>query len=239
MNEIVKILNVCKTYSMGMQKKNFSKAENDTTAKVHALNGVSAIIEKGEFTAIAGPSGSGKTTLLNLIGALDSITSGDIFVDGLSLAGMNKKQKTLLRREKIGFIFQSYNLIPVLTAQENVELGLQLLNSFSKEEVKEKSWAILKEVGLDGMQDRLPSQLSGGQQQRISIARALVKEPAVILADEPTANLDSKNSAMIIDLMKELNEKHSITCIFSTHDQLVMQNVRRIIRLKDGMLDNQ
>lgn len=239
MNEIVKILNVCKTYSMGMQKKNFSKAENDTTAKVHALNGVSAVIEKGEFTAIAGPSGSGKTTLLNLIGALDSITSGDIFVDGLSLAGMNKKQKTLLRREKIGFIFQSYNLIPVLTAQENVELGLQLLNSFSKEEVKEKSWAILNEVGLNGMQDRLPSQLSGGQQQRISIARALVKEPAVILADEPTANLDSKNSAMIIDLMKELNEKHSITCIFSTHDQLVMQNVRRIIRLKDGMLDNQ
>ena len=152
---------------------------------------------------------------------------------------MNKKQKTLLRREKIGFIFQSYNLIPVLTAQENVELGLQLLNSFSKEEVKEKSWAILNEVGLNGMQDRLPSQLSGGQQQRISIARALVKEPAVILADEPTANLDSKNSAMIIELMKELNEKHSITCIFSTHDQLVMQNVRRIIRLKDGMLDNQ
>ena len=239
MNEIVKILNVCKTYSMGMQKKNFSKAENDTTAKVHALNGVSAIIEKGEFTAIAGPSGSGKTTLLNLIGALDSITSGDIFVDGTGLAGMNKKQKTLLRREKIGFIFQSYNLIPVLTAQENVELGLQLLNSFSKEEVKEKSWAILNEVGLNGMQDRLPSQLSGGQQQRISIARALVKEPAVILADEPIANLDSKNSAMIIELMKELNEKHSITCIFSTHDQLVMQNVRRIIRLKDGMLDNQ
>lgn len=239
MNEIVKILNVCKTYSMGTQKKNVSKAENDMTAKVHALNGVSAVIEKGEFTAIAGPSGSGKTTLLNLIGALDSITSGDIFVDGLSLAGMNKKQKTILRREKIGFIFQSYNLIPVLTAQENVELGLQLLNSFSKEEVKEKSWAILKEVGLDGMQDRLPSQLSGGQQQRISIARALVKEPAVILADEPTANLDSKNSAMIIDLMKELNEKHNITCIFSTHDQLVMQNVRRIIRLKDGILDEQ
>ncbi|MGN0740987.1 MAG: ABC transporter ATP-binding protein [Treponema sp.] len=239
MNEIVKILNVCKTYSMGTQKKNSSKAENDTTAKVQALNGVSAVIEKGEFTAIAGPSGSGKTTLLNLIGALDSITSGDIFVDGKGLAGMNKKQKTILRREKIGFIFQSYNLIPVLTAQENVELGLQLLNSFSKEEVKEKSWSILKEVGLDGLQDRLPSQLSGGQQQRISIARALVKEPAVILADEPTANLDSKNSAMIIDLMKELNEKHSITCIFSTHDQLVMQNVRRIIRLKDGMLDEQ
>ena len=239
MTETVKILNVYKTYSIDTQKKKFSKAENDTTAKVHALNGVSAVIEKGEFTAIAGPSGSGKTTLLNLIGALDSITSGDIFVDGTGLAGMNKKQKTLLRREKLGFIFQSYNLIPVLTAQENVELGLQLLNSFSKEEVKEKSWAILNEVGLNGMQDRLPSQLSGGQQQRISIARALVKEPAVILADEPTANLDSKNSAMIIELRKERNEKHSRTCIFSTHDQRVMQNVRRIIRLKDGMLDNQ
>nr|WP_041610937.1 ABC transporter ATP-binding protein [Treponema brennaborense] len=222
---------------MGIQKKNSRRKSVDLSAEVHALNGVSAVIEKGEFTAIAGPSGSGKTTLLNLIGGLDSITSGDIFVDGSGLAKMNKKQKTLLRREKIGFIFQSYNLIPVLSAQENVELALQLLNRFSKEEVKERAWSILKEVGLDGMQDRIPSRLSGGQQQRISIARALVKEPAVILADEPTANLDSKNSAMILDLMKELNEKHSITCIFSTHDQLVMQNVRRIIRLKDGMLD--
>lgn len=237
MNEIVKILNVCKTYSMGTQKKTFGK--NDSSAQVQALKGVSAVIEKGEFTAIAGPSGSGKTTLLNLIGSLDSITSGDIFVDGKSLAKMSKKQKTLLRCEKIGFIFQSYNLIPVLTAQENVELALQLLNRFSKEEIKEKSWSILKEVGLDGMQDRLPSQLSGGQQQRISIARALVKEPCVILADEPTANLDSKNSEMIITLMKELNVRHNITCIFSTHDQLVMQNVRRIIKLKDGMLDNE
>ncbi|AEE17974.1 ABC transporter ATP-binding protein [Treponema brennaborense] len=237
MTEIVKILSACKIYSMGIQKKNSRRKSVDLSAEVHALNGVSAVIEKGEFTAIAGPSGSGKTTLLNLIGGLDSITSGDIFVDGSGLAKMNKKQKTLLRREKIGFIFQSYNLIPVLSAQENVELALQLLNRFSKEEVKERAWSILKEVGLDGMQDRIPSRLSGGQQQRISIARALVKEPAVILADEPTANLDSKNSAMILDLMKELNEKHSITCIFSTHDQLVMQNVRRIIRLKDGMLD--
>ena len=136
MNEIVKILNVCKTYSMGTQKKTFGK--NDSSAQVQALKGVSAVIEKGEFTAIAGPSGSGKTTLLNLIGSLDSITSGDIFVDGKSLAKMSKKQKTLLRCEKIGFIFQSYNLIPVLTAQENVELDLLLLNRFSKEEIKEK-----------------------------------------------------------------------------------------------------
>lgn len=240
MNEIVRIENVCKVYTMGAQKKKgkAGAAKGDSApVLVNALNGVSSVIEKGEFTAIAGPSGSGKTTLLNLIGCLDSITSGDIFVDGTGLAGMNARQKTLLRREKIGFIFQSYNLIPVLTAQENVELGLQLLNRFSKNEVRERAWNILKEVGLDGMQDRIPSRLSGGQQQRISIARALVKEPAVVLADEPTANLDSKNSAMILDLMKELNEKHNITCIFSTHDQLVMQTVRRIIRLKDGKLE--
>ncbi len=240
MNEIVRIENVCKVYTMGAQKKKgkTGAAKGDSApVLVNALNGVSSVIEKGEFTAIAGPSGSGKTTLLNLIGCLDSITSGDIFVDGTGLAGMNARQKTLLRREKIGFIFQSYNLIPVLTAQENVELGLQLLNRFSKDEVRERAWNILKEVGLDGMQDRIPSRLSGGQQQRISIARALVKEPAVVLADEPTANLDSKNSAMILDLMKELNEKHNITCIFSTHDQLVMQTVRRIIRLKDGKLE--
>ena len=238
MEEIVKIVDVCKIYSMGNQKKSDNSKDNPD-AIVHALNGVSESITKGEFTAIVGPSGSGKTTLLNLIGALDSITSGNIFVSGKGLKEMNKRQKTLLRREKIGFIFQSYNLIPVLTAQENVELALQLLNKFSKEEVKEKSFKILEEVGLSGMQDRLPSRLSGGQQQRISIARALVKEPDVILADEPTANLDSKNSEMIVNLMKELNEKHNITCIFSTHDQLVMRNVRRIIRLKDGMLDKQ
>ena len=173
MEEIVKIVDVCKIYSMGNQKKSDNSKDNPD-AIVHALNGVSESITKGEFTAIAGPSGSGKTTLLNLIGALDSITSGNIFVSGKGLKEMNKRQKTLLRREKIGFIFQSYNLIPVLTAQENVELALQLLNKFSKEEVKEKSFKILEEVGLSGMQDRLPSRLSGGQQQRISIARALV-----------------------------------------------------------------
>lgn len=195
-------------------------------------------IEKGEFTAIAGPSGSGKTTLLNLIGCLDSITEGHIFLDGSDIATMNTKEKTLLRREKIGFIFQSYNLIPVLTAQENIEMALSLLNKFSKEEVRERAWTMLKEVGLDGIQDRLPSRLSGGQQQRISIARALVKEPAVVLADEPTANLDSKNSKMILDLMKELNEKLKVTCIFSTHDQLVMQTVKRIVRIRDGKIEN-
>ena len=215
------------------QNKNF-----ENSVEVHALDGVTADIEKGEFTAIASPSGSGKTTLLNLIGCLDSITEGHIFLDGSDIATMNTKEKTLLRREKIGFIFQSYNLIPVLTAQENVEMALSLLNKFSKEEVRERAWTMLKKVGLDGMQDRLPSRLSGGQQQRISIAQALVKEPAIVLADEPTANLDSKNSKMILDLMKELNEKLKVTCIFSTHDQLVMQTAKRIIRIRDGKIEN-
>lgn len=240
MTKIVQIEDVKKIYFVDSSKKKkiVNKKNIDNAVEVHALDGVTADIEKGEFTAIAGPSGSGKTTLLNLIGCLDSITEGHIFLDGSDIAVMNAKEKTLLRREKIGFVFQSYNLIPVLTAQENVEMALSLLNRFSKEEVRERSWAMLKEVGLDGMQDRLPSRLSGGQQQRISIARALVKEPAVVLADEPTANLDSKNSRMILDLMKELNQKHNITCIFSTHDQLVMQSVKRIIRIRDGKIED-
>ena len=239
MEKILQIQDVKKIYFVdSYKKKKIKKNLPESTIEVHALDGVSADIEKGEFTAIAGPSGSGKTTLLNLIGCLDSITEGHILLEGNDIATMNQKQKTLLRREKIGFVFQSYNLIPVLTAQENVEMALLLLNKFSKEEIKEKSWNMLKEVGLDGLQDRTPSRLSGGQQQRISIARALAKEPAVVLADEPTANLDSKNSKMILELMKELNEKHNVTCIFSTHDQLVMQTVRRIIRIRDGKIEN-
>ncbi len=240
MTKTLQIQDVKKIYYVDSTKKTKVKTNKatDSSVEVHALDGVTADIKKGEFTAIAGPSGSGKTTLLNLIGCLDSITEGHIFLDGSDIATMKQKERTLLRREKIGFVFQSYNLIPVLTAQENVEMALSLLNKFSKEEVRERAWTMLKEVGLDGMQDRLPSRLSGGQQQRISIARALVKEPAVVLADEPTANLDSKNSKMILDLMKELNEKLKITCIFSTHDQLVMQTVKRIIRIRDGRIEN-
>lgn len=230
---MIDIQNVQKIYFTNNDKKENLKLE------VHALDGVSTKILDGEFTAISGPSGSGKTTLLNLIGALDSITSGHIFLDNQDLATMDTKQKTILRREKIGFIFQSYNLLPVLTAQENVELSLQMLKTISKEECKELSFEILKEVGLDGMQDRKPMQLSGGQQQRISIARALVKKPSVILADEPTANLDSKNSELILELMAELNQKHNITCVFSTHDQLVMSHVKRIIKLQDGKIIDQ
>ena len=188
---MVKIENVTKIYE---QKENPKDKKGIATK---ALDNVSAIIQDGEFTAFAGPSGSGKTTMLNLIGCLDSITSGKIFIDDKDISTMTSQDKNLIRQQKIGFIFQSYNLIPVLTAQENVELALDLLKKYSKEEISNMAYEILKEVGLDGLQNRKPNQLSGGQQQRVSIARALVKKPSVILADEPTANLDSKNGLNI------------------------------------------
>lgn len=225
---MVKIENVTKIYE---QKENPKDKKGIATK---ALDNVSAIIHDGEFTAFAGPSGSGKTTMLNLIGCLDSITSGKIFIDDKDISTMTSQDKNLIRQQKIGFIFQSYNLIPVLTAQENVELALDLLKKYSKEEISNMAYEILKEVGLDGLQNRKPNQLSGGQQQRVSIARALVKKPSVILADEPTANLDSKNGLNIIELMQELNRTHNTTFIFSTHDKMVMEHCRRIIKIKDG-----
>lgn len=225
---MVKIENVTKIYE---QKENLKDKKGIATK---ALDNVSAIIQDGEFTAFAGPSGSGKTTMLNLIGCLDSITSGKIFIDDKDISTMTSQDKNLIRQQKIGFIFQSYNLIPVLTAQENVELALDLLKKYSKEEISSMAYEILKEVGLDGLQNRKPNQLSGGQQQRVSIARALVKKPSVILADEPTANLDSKNGLNIIELMQELNRTHNTTFIFSTHDKMVMEHCRRIIKIKDG-----
>ncbi len=229
---MVKIENVTKIY----EQKNSPNDKNAVETK--ALDNVSAIIQDGEFTAFAGPSGSGKTTMLNLIGCLDSITSGKIFIDDKDISTMSKQEKNLIRQQKIGFIFQSYNLIPVLTAQENVELALDLLKKYSKEEISSMAYNILKEVGLDGLQNRKPNQLSGGQQQRVSIARALVKKPSVILADEPTANLDSKNGLNIIELMQELNRTHNTTFIFSTHDKMVMEHCRRIIKIKDGKIVN-
>ena len=225
---MVRIENVTKIY----EQKEMLKEKNAVITK--ALDNVSTIIQDGEFTAFAGPSGSGKTTMLNLIGCLDSVTSGKIFIDDKDISIMNSKEKNLIRQQKIGFIFQSYNLIPVLTAQENVELALDLLKKYSKEEISYMAYNILKEVGLDGFQNKKPNQLSGGQQQRVSIARALVKKPSVILADEPTANLDSKNGLNIIELMQELNRTHNTTFIFSTHDKMVMEYCRRIIKIKDG-----
>jgi len=202
---------------------------------VHALRGLSIDIEKGEFTSIAGPSGSGKTTLLNLIGCIDSADGGEILISGQKVSGMNKKDLAAFRRENLGFIFQTFNLIPVLTAYENVAFALNLLK-LGDGEVRERSMQILREVGLEGMEDRRPAQLSGGQQQRVAVARALVKNPAIILADEPTANLDSETGRSVLELMEEMNRKHGTTFIFSTHDTMVMDFARRLVRLQDGQV---
>ena len=204
--------------------------------EVPALRGVELIIEEGEFTSLAGPSGSGKTTLLNLIGCLDRATKGTITLDQIDLASLNDIQLAGIRREKIGFIFQTYNLIPVLTAYENVELPLRLLRAHSDAEIRERVMEIFKEVGLEGLEYRKPAELSGGQQQRVAIARALVKEPKLVLADEPTANLDSDNAVAILDLMKELNEEKKATFVFSTHDPLVMKYARRLVLMRDGQI---
>ena len=217
---MIKVENVTKDYTVGQ-------------TAVHALRGVSLSIEKGEFLSIAGPSGSGKTTLLNLIGCLDKATSGEIYIVGEAVSSKNKKELALLRRRRLGFVFQSFNLIPVLSAYENVSFALSLLG-INGTEIKERTYAILEEVGLKGMESRLPGELSGGQQQRVAVARALIKEPDMVLADEPTANLDSDTGREILDLMRALNEKHGSTFVFSTHDQMVMDYARRLVKLHDG-----
>ncbi|KPK72438.1 ABC transporter [candidate division WOR_3 bacterium SM23_60] len=198
-----------------------------------ALRGVNMKIEDGEFTAIAGPSGSGKTTLLNIIGCLDVPTKGDVLINGTNTSQLTSKEKSSLRRNEIGFVFQTFNLIPVLTAYENVEIPLILLDT-EPDRKRETIKSILEEVGLGEFINRRPNEMSGGQQQRVAIARALVKNPSIVLADEPTANLDSTTAKEILGLMQELNKKHKTTFIFSTHDQLVMDFSRRTISLRDG-----
>jgi putative ABC transport system ATP-binding protein len=202
---------------------------------VNALQGVDVSFEEGEFTAIAGPSGSGKSTLLHLIGCLDNATGGSIFVDGEDVAGLSYTELSYLRREKIGFVFQAYNLIPVLTAIENVSFPLTLLGESSRN-AKRLATEALVSVGLGGLENRRPKELSGGQQQRIAIARALVKKPRIVLADEPTANLDSKTGSEILELMLVLNAQVKTTFIFSTHDKMVMDFARRLILLRDGKI---
>lgn len=206
------------------------------TQPVRALRGIDLVIEKGEFLAIVGPSGSGKSTLLNIVGCLDTASKGSVRYNGVELAGMEEDRLSLYRKDNVAFIFQSYNLIPVLTVQENVELPLVIERKFTKQEMATRAIDALKSVGLGEMLDRLPSELSGGQEQRVAIARALVKNPLVVLADEPTANLDSHTAEEIISVMQTLNRERQTTFIFSTHDHLVQEHARRIITLKDGKI---
>ena len=203
---------------------------------VPALHGIDLTIKAGEFVAMAGPSGSGKTTLLNIIGALDEATSGEALVNGRHVDGLNSKQKSELRRWEIGYIFQHYNLIPVLTALENTEYVL-MLQGKDKNLRREIAMQLLKEVGLEGKENHLPSQLSGGQQQRVAIARAIAPAPRLILADEPTANVDSHTAEGLLDLMEQLNQEKGCTFLFSTHDVAVMKRSHRLIWLKDGAID--
>ena len=215
--------------------ENIKKNYQDNGMEVPAVRGVDLAIKPGEFTAIVGPSGSGKTTFLNVISGLDSATEGQVWLKGRLLTDMKGKELSDFRRDHIGFIFQAYNLIPVLTVEENVEY-IMLLQGVEKADRHRRVLEILKDVGLEEYADRLPPKLSGGQQQRVAIARAMVSQPSLILADEPTANLDSKTGAGLLDMMKELNKKTGMTFIFSTHDEMVMERARRVITLKDGRI---
>ncbi|MEJ2066627.1 MAG: ABC transporter ATP-binding protein [Deltaproteobacteria bacterium] len=211
------------------------KTYRQNTVAVKALDGVSFSIKKGEFIAIAGPSGSGKTTLLNIIGGLDAADSGRVVVDGNVLTEMSQSELAQLRLRKVGFVFQAYNLIPVLSAQENVEF-VMLLQGVPPAERRERARAILDEVGLSGMYHRRPAELSGGQQQRVAVARSIVSDPSIVLADEPTANLDSKTGSSLLEIMEKMNEQKRVTFIFSTHDQMVMDYAHRLIYLRDGRI---
>ena len=215
--------------------KNLEKIYNGTAVQVKAVNGVNLNIEEGEFTAIVGPSGSGKTTLLNMVGGLDTPTSGSIVVDRTDLSTLSKKQLVDFRLHNIGFVFQAYNLIPVLTAKENVSFIMEMQGK-TKQEIEKRSTEILQSVGLGERIKSRPNQLSGGQQQRVAVARALASKPKFIIADEPTANLDSKSTENLLDIMEELNRKENITFIFSTHDQRVVKKARRIVVLEDGKI---
>ncbi len=213
-----------------------TRVYSDDGVPVHALRGIDLTIERGEFVALVGPSGSGKTTFLNIISGLDTPTDGKVWLNGKLLSRMSGNALSDFRRDNIGFIFQAYNLIPVLTVEENIEY-IMLLQKIPKAERHERVLAILEEVGLGGMASRKPPQLSGGQQQRVAIARAMVSQPAIIMADEPTANLDSKIGAELLDMMYRLNMQSGMTFIFSTHDPMVMARARRMITLKDGEIE--
>lgn len=219
-----------------LELKNVEKIYQQGKIEVPALRGINLKVNKGEFTTVFGPSGSGKTTMLNMVGCLDKPTSGSITFNDQELGEKDKKGLAILRRYNIGFIFQSYNLIPVLTAYENVEFAIRLINKHNKKELRDRVMQILADVGLDGLENRRPNELSGGQKQRVAIARALVKKPKLVLADEPSANLDSKTSGEVLEIMVKMNEELGTTFIFSTHDPQVMEYAHRMLEIKDGLI---
>jgi putative ABC transport system ATP-binding protein len=214
---------------------NISRVYNPTTIPVYAIRNVHLHISRGEFTALVGPSGSGKTTLLNLIGGLDKPDEGQVFINGTNITALSSGDLINFRLYNIGFVFQAFNLIPVLTARENAEF-IMLLQGRAKKEREERIKQLFREINLEDQMDRRPSELSGGQQQRVAVARALATKPQFILADEPTANLDSKSASNLLDIMDKLNKEENITFLFSTHDQRVIDRARRVITLVDGQV---
>ena len=218
----IKCTELCKTYQQG-------------DAEIKALDHVTIAIEPGSFICLSGPSGSGKTTLLNAIGGLDELDSGEIAIDGDRIDLLGKGALADLRLHHIGFVFQAYNLIPVLSARENVEFVMQVQGVAARDR-RRQAMDILKEVGLEGMEDRRPAELSGGQQQRVAVARAIVSQPKLVLADEPTANLDSTSAQQLMELFRELNEHHGVTFLIATHDERVMRYARRLVRMQDGRI---
>jgi len=222
METIVELKDISKIYQQGM-------------VEVKAVDNVVLSINKGDFAALCGPSGSGKTSILNLIGGLDEPTSGDVWLEGVNLANQTHAQLAEIRKNRIGFVFQAYNLIPVMTAYENAAFVLDL-QGIQEKVMHERVMQTLAEVGLAGLEHRRPDEMSGGQQQRVAIARAIVTRPAIVLADEPTANVDSHTAESLLDLMQNLNQQHGITFLFSTHDQHVIDRARRIIQMQDGKI---
>ena len=214
------------------------KVYDNNGIPVHAVKAVSMSVAKGDFTVIAGPSGSGKTTLLNLIGALDNPTSGKVFFEGVDLASKSKTELSTLRLKRLGFIFQAYNLIPVLTALENIEFTM-MLSGIAESERHDRAIAMMKELGIGELAHKRPNEMSGGQQQRVAVARAIVNNPSVVLADEPTANLDSATGSTLLDLMQAMNAEREITFVFSYHDPQVIERGKKLLMMKDGAIDRE
>jgi len=222
-----------------VEAKKITKIYKHGKVEVKAIDNINFKIDRGDFAVIAGPSGSGKTTILNIIGAMDSLTQGNIIINQKDISALNKDERADFRRDQIGFIFQNYNLIPVLTVYENIEFALDLCEKHTSIEKKDKIDNLLNELGIFQLKDRRPSELSGGQQQRVAIARALIKDPILVLADEPTANLDTQTGKEVLDLMVKINLEKKTTFIFSSHDVMIIEKARRVIKIRDGKIEGE